>query len=124
MRDTFGPTVIEHMGFPDCARGVDQPGFRAVLGLAKRRDVYVKLSCAYRFSKTDFPHEDVAPFARAVIAAFGVERCLWGSDWPFLRPERGTSVARELDLLATWVESEAHREAILVDNPRRIFGFA
>ena len=124
VRDSFGPTIIEHFGFPDCTEGVDQPGFQAVLDLARRQDIHVKLSCAYRFSKQDFPHDDVLPFARMIVEAFGVGRCLWGSDWPFLLPERGTSVAREMELLERWVERPADRETILADNPRRLFGFA
>lgn len=124
VKQTFGPTIVEHVGFPDCTKGVDQPAFQAVLDLAERDDIYIKLCCAYRFSEQDFPHHDTTPFVREVVSAFGVDRCLWGSDWPFLGPTRDTSIAQELKLLEYGVEDPADRQKILVDNPKRILGFA
>ncbi|HEX9396537.1 MAG TPA: amidohydrolase family protein, partial [Burkholderiales bacterium] len=42
------PVVIDHMGLPDAAQGVEQPGFQAVLRLAKLKHIWVKLAGADR----------------------------------------------------------------------------
>ena len=44
-------------------------------------NAYVKVSAAYRSSKQAPAYGDVAPLARALIAA-NPERILWGTDWP------------------------------------------
>ena len=38
-----------------------------------------------RFSREGYPFADTRPYVRALIEAFTPERCMWGSDWPFLR---------------------------------------
>ena len=49
----------------------------------------VKLSGCVKVSREPYPHADLAPFIRALVSEFGPDRCVWASDWPFLRmPER------------------------------------
>lgn len=115
--------IIEHMGWPDLAQPLNQPGFTSMLALADLPNVAVKLSCAFRMSAGGPPYGDVIPFAKKVVEGFGIERCIWGSDWPFLGRETGVSVAQELEALSTWVPDASDRARILNDNPRRIFGF-
>ncbi len=114
--------VIDHMGGVRAADGVDAPGFQALLRLLGSGRAWVKL-CGYRISSAGPPFDDVAPFARALIAA-APERCLWGTDWPHpslseWMPEDGAL----LDLLGDWAPGEALRRRILVENPARLYGF-
>lgn len=124
LADSGARVIVDHMGEPDVAAGSAQPGFAAVLALGRGGRAYVKLSAPYRVSREGAPFADVVPFARACIDAFGVERCIWGSDWPFLNARKPTSYAEQLGWLAHAVPAPGERERILVDNPRRIFGFA
>lgn len=119
-----GVTVlIDHMGEPDPARGVDHPGFQAVLRLGREGGALVKLSAPYRVSARPFPHDDVAPFVAALLEAFGPERCVWGSDWPFLAAPAPVDYGRMLEWLGRWVPDAATRSLVLRDNPARLFGF-
>jgi predicted TIM-barrel fold metal-dependent hydrolase len=77
--------VIDHCGRPLVEHGVGQPAFQALLALGRTRDACVKLSGTYKFSKQPYPHEDTWPFIAALVEAFTLDRCVWGSDWPFLR---------------------------------------
>ncbi|MDW8314370.1 MAG: amidohydrolase family protein [Rhodovarius sp.] len=114
--------VIDHMGGVRTADGLDAPGFCALLRLLESGRAWVKL-CGYRISSLGPPFADVAPFARALLAA-APERCVWGTDWPHpslseWMPEDG----QLFDLLGQWAPSEAERRRVLVENPARLYGF-
>lgn len=117
------PVVIDHMGGVTAAEGgVEAPGFQALLRLLER-GAWAKL-CGYR-SSAGAPYRDVAEMARAMIAA-APERCVWGTDWPHpsrFRPEDVPDDGVLLDALGAWAPGEAQRQAILVDNPARLYGF-
>lgn len=115
--------VIDHLGHPDVADGIDQPGFRAVLALAQETDAVVKLSGAFRVSPQPAGFRDVDRFARAAIERFGVDRCIWGSDWPFINVGKQVGYAEQLAMLERWLPDGAQRAQVLAANPARLFGF-
>jgi L-fuconolactonase len=52
-----------------------------VLDLAKRKNLVIKVSGACTLSQKPYPFPDIwDPLAR-VFDAWGLERCLWGTDW-------------------------------------------
>ena len=114
------PVVIDHMGGFDVAAGVDEPGFRALLGLLEKGCVHVKL-CAYRnlLGTPDF--EAGRPFHRAMLEA-GPDRLVWGSDWPHLRVAPPPDAAALLQTFERWTGDEQAVRRILVDNPQRLYG--
>jgi predicted TIM-barrel fold metal-dependent hydrolase len=116
--------IIEHMGWPDLTQALDQAGFSSMLALADLPNVTVKLSCAFRLSAGGPPYDDVTPFAKKIVELFGIDRCIWGSDWPFLGPEQGLTVDQELAVLSKWVPDPRERAKVLTENPARIFGFS
>ncbi|HYL82291.1 MAG TPA: amidohydrolase family protein [Candidatus Acidoferrum sp.] len=114
--------LVDDFGDPDMARGLDQPGFQAVLRLGRDTDAAVKLSAAYRPSGRPFPHEDVEPFIAAAIGAYGVERCVWGSDWPFINTTQRVEYGSLLSLLPRWLPDPEDRRQVLWKTPARLFG--
>jgi predicted TIM-barrel fold metal-dependent hydrolase len=129
------PVVLDHFAGAEASLGVSQPGFDGVLKLVKAGKAYVKISAAYRTSTQvpDFP--DVAPFAKALIAA-NPQRILWASDWPHVDSvpvpgRKPTDVVPPLpiddghifNLLPSWAPDAAMRKTILVENPARLYGF-
>jgi predicted TIM-barrel fold metal-dependent hydrolase len=118
-----GLLVIDHAGRPDVARGSEQPGFKSLLKLAEREHVAVKLSGPFRFSRTGYPFSDTIPYMRKVFEAFGASRCVWGSDWPFLRASPRIDYGPTLSALESWIPDEKVRHQILWTTPARIFGF-
>ncbi len=115
--------VVDHLGRPDMARGLDAPGFRALLAGADSGRLAVKLSGFMRFSALPPPHADVDPYVAALLRAYGTHALVWGSDWPFLRSPRRVDYAPTMALLAHHVPRAADRRAILVTTPARLFRF-
>ena len=127
--------VIDHMGLPDAAVGIGQPGFRAVLRLLTRKHVWVKLAGADRITRASGRLSDAIPFIRALVAA-APERLVWGSDWPHIGfhsgrqvqgdavlPHRAIDAGELLDVLIEAVPDAEARRAILAGNPGRLYGF-
>src|SRR4051812_4695724 len=52
-----------------------------VLELAKRPNAVIKVSGACTLSHKPYPFPDIWDPIRHLIDAWGVERCLWGTDW-------------------------------------------
>ena len=124
LRESGIRIVVDHLGAPDTDRGVSQPGFQALLELGRAGNAAVKLSGAFRSSKQPWPHADLDPYVAALLEAFTPDRCVWGSDWPFVRFERRTDYGPQLLLLERWLPDEGARRKVLWDTPSRWFGFA
>jgi len=124
--------VFDHFAGAKAALGVNQPGFDLVLELVRSGKAYVKISGAYRASDAAPDYANVAPLARALIAA-NADRIIWGSDWPHPGPPAKSPTdintpfpvddGRLLNLVAEWAPDPATRRKILVDNPARLYGF-
>lgn len=77
------PVIIDHfcrIGADGQIRDVD---VKALCAMAKHPRVMVKMGAFYAFGAKKPPYADLVPMAKSVIAAFGVERCMWESDCPF-----------------------------------------
>jgi predicted TIM-barrel fold metal-dependent hydrolase len=129
------PIVIDHFGGAQASLGVRQPGFEALVNLVRAGAAYVKISGSYRSSNQPPDYPDVAPLAKALIAA-NPRRILWGTDWPHpdssqVAGRKATDVApllqiddgRVFNQLAVWAPDTALRKIILVENPARLYGF-
>ena len=127
--------VIDHMGLPDAAAGVAQPGFQTVLRLLRSGNIWVKLAGADRITRSTGNLRDAIPFIQALATA-APERLVWGSDWPnigfhsrrpvhddAILPYRDLDAGALLDVLIEAVPDSAIRRAILTDNPERLYGF-
>ncbi|WP_158746888.1 amidohydrolase [Acidisphaera sp. L21] len=53
----------------------------ALLALARYDNVTVKISGAGTLSHEPYPYPDIWTPIRRVLDAFGMERCMWGTDW-------------------------------------------
>jgi predicted TIM-barrel fold metal-dependent hydrolase len=122
LRSARVPLVFDHCGRPDAARGVTQPGFQALLEMGRDGHA-VKLSGPFRFSHAAAPYPDAEPYVAALIEAFTVERCVWGSDWPFLRLSARMDYGPVLACLTRWLPDERDRRQVLWETPARLFGF-
>ncbi len=129
------PLVFDHFAGAQAALGAEQPGFDAIVALVRSGKAYVKVSGSYRASSAAPDYAEVAPLARALVAA-NPDRIVWGSDWPHpdSNPREGRKSTdpapaqpiddgRVLNLLAEWVPDATTRHRILVDNPARLYGF-
>lgn len=115
--------VIDHMGRPHPDATPSAPAFQALLRLLRDGKGWSKLSAPYRTSREPPPYQDMRPFADALVRT-APDRLVWGTDWPHVMVEG--SMPNDGDLangLADWVSDAEIRHRILVDNPRRLYGF-
>jgi len=115
--------VVDHMGRPDLAQGVDHPDFRRFVDLmAANPRIWSKVTCPERLSISGPPtYDDFVPFGRALVKAFP-DRVLWGTDWP--HPNMTTHMPDDGDLvnmIPRIAETPDERQALLVDNPMRLY---
>ena len=116
--------VFDHCGRPTIDEGLDQPGFRALLELGRAKRAYVKLSGFVKFSREPAPHEDVWPYITALVEAFTLDRCVWASDWPYLRAPVRVDYGVLLHLARTLFPDAAERRKLMWDTPCTLLGFA
>jgi len=112
--------VIDHFGHPDPQKGVDCPGFQAVLRSVERGRTWVKLSAGFRltWAAPGQKHREPASIALARAAAqcllqnAGTERLVWGSDCPFVGHEASVSYADTLEELSGWFPDAGTRRKL------------
>jgi 2-pyrone-4,6-dicarboxylate lactonase len=114
--------VVDHMGRPDVAKGVDHPDFqRFVRLLADHDNIWSKVTCPERLTVQGPPYDDVVPFMRTLVERFP-DRVLWGTDWPhpnmtWIVPDDGELV----DMIPRMATTPAAQRALLIDNPNRLY---
>ncbi len=113
--------AIDHMGHPDSAAGVDDPRFRQLLALARRENVFVKLSGFYHFSREGFPFAECWPLVRAVYEHFGPHRLMWGSDFPHVTVTCGYAQSLQVLDRALSGRPAADRDAVMGGNALKLY---
>ena len=115
--------LVDHFGVRDITVGTGHAGFQAVLALGREGNTTVKLSSLFRVSRMPAGFDDLDAFVDELLRAFGVDGCIWGSDWPFINVPTRPSYADVLAPLSRWLPDPGDRARILARNPRRLFGF-
>ncbi|CCD95509.1 conserved hypothetical protein [Bradyrhizobium sp. ORS 375] len=115
--------VFDHCGRPVVEHGLQRPSFQALLALGRERDAVVKLSGYYKFARQPWPYADAWPFIAALVDAFTLDRCVWGSDWPFLRAPERLDYGPLLAGIAEIFPDPDDQHRLLWRTPRRLLGF-
>lgn len=114
--------LIDHLGRPDPAEGVDAPPFQGFLELAEQPNVLAKTPNSSFFSRVGHPYSDLIPFYERALAAFGAGRLLWASDWPLcVREDPFAAAVEPLETVLGGDES-ADAALILRENFERLMG--
>ncbi|NIJ37399.1 2-pyrone-4,6-dicarboxylate lactonase [Sphingopyxis panaciterrae] len=116
--------VVDHMGRPDVTKSLGDPDFARFLRLMERGNIWAKVTCPERLSRSGPPgYDDFVPFAREVVGRFP-DRVLWGTDWPHPNmamvghmPDDGWLV----DMIPRIATTAELQRKLLVDNPMRLY---
>lgn len=119
--------VIDHMGRPDVSKGVASSDFMHFVDfLDNNENIWTKVSCPERLSITgtsygSLAYDDVVPFSKLLVDNF-TDRTLWGTDWPHPNmkshmPDDGQLV----DMIPKIAPEQKQRQALLIDNPQRLY---
>lgn len=116
--------VLDHLGLrqpfepppPDDPFG-DLP---KVLSLAAYDNVAIKITGACTLSHEPYPYQDIWESLKRIFDAFGIDRCLWGTDWTravnLLTYAEGVDAFRYSDGL-----SSSDRDSLMGANLARIY---
>ena len=116
--------VIDHLGLlqpykppvPDDV-WADLP---KLLALAQYPNVRVKVSGVCTMSRQPFPYDDIWEPVLRIIDAFGLDRCMWGTDWTrtigMLTYEQGVAPFRETTRL-----SESDKAALMGGTLMKVY---
>lgn len=115
--------LFDHCGRPNVDKGIEQPAFQALLALGRSGRGMVKLSGYAKFSRQPPLYADAEKYVRALIDAFTIDHCVWGSDWPFIRATERIDYGVLLTVAERLFPEPAGRRKIFWDNPVRAFGF-
>ncbi len=118
--------VIDHVGlqqpFEPPAPAEPFADLPAVLALAAQKNVVIKITGACTLSHQPFPSKDIwDPLAR-IFDAYGLDRCLWGTDWTravgLLSYEQGVQAFRVTDRL-----SDSDRATLMGGTLQRVYNW-
>ncbi|MCD2514058.1 amidohydrolase family protein [Comamonas endophytica] len=116
------PVVIDHMGRVDARLGAAHEDFQALQGLlARNPQFYVKVSGVDRIDSVP-PYIHGKPLARQLVERFP-QQCLWGTDWPHPNHTHIPDDGQLVDALAEIAPTPQLLQALLVDNPQRLYQF-
>lgn len=119
--------VIDHVGLqqPFQPPAPPQPfaDLPKVLALAARPNVAIKITGACTLSHAAFPYPDIWEPLGRIFDAFGLERCLWGTDWTravgLLTYAQGVDAFRVTERL-----SDSDRATLMGGTLQRIYNWA
>jgi predicted TIM-barrel fold metal-dependent hydrolase len=119
--------IIDHLGLqqpfsppPPAEPWADVP---KVLTLAEVPNIAIKISGAGTLSHQPFPYPDIWEPVGRILDAFGLDRCMWGTDWTravaLLTYEQGVEAFRVTDRL-----SDSDRETLMGGTLSRIYNWS
>lgn len=119
--------VIDHLGLHQPFEPPAPPDPFAdlpkLLALAPHDNVVVKISGACTLSHEPFPYPDIWDPLGRIFDAFGIGRCMWGTDWTravnLLTYEQGVEAFRATDRL-----SDAERAELMGGSLARIYNWS
>jgi len=113
--------VLDHLGGPPAGSGQDDmngPWAAAIRSLAALPNVTCKLSGVHT---SPARAADLRPYYEVVLAAFGPDRLMFGSDWPVSSLTATYGQVCDLYRELTAQLSTAEREAIFDRTARRVY---
>lgn len=119
--------VIDHLGIeqPFVPPAAPEPfaDLPNVLALAELDNVTIKISGAGTLSHQPFPYSDLWEPLGKIFNAFGLDRCMWGTDWTraveLLNYEQGVEAFRVTDTL-----SDSERSILMGGSLQKIYKWA
>lgn len=113
--------VIDHAAKPPIRDDIPEAWFRDMTALATQPGVNCKLSGLITEAAPDWKPGDLTPVIQHLLATFGPDRLIWGSDWPVLRLAGSYAQWFETASEALATLSGAERSSVFGGNARRIY---
>jgi len=116
------PVVVDHCMYPKGRDGLNGATLQRMLELARYPNLHAKLTWLVESSDLPYPFEDTHALLRAVIDAYGPERCIWGSDFPLELWTPKATYQQHLEVFTQQLGLSASAlETILWRTPGRLY---
>jgi L-fuconolactonase len=115
--------VLDHIAKPRIKERIISPWRENISDLARRKNVYCKLSgMVTEADWKNWKEDDLWPYFEVVLEAFGPGRLMWGSDWPVVLV--ASTYARWIDVSLKMISalSIPEQEAILGSTAIQAYG--
>ena len=115
--------VIDHIAKPNIAQGQIEPWLEGMRALAQIPTMHVKLSgMITEAAVPGWKSADLAPYLKHVLALFGPQRAMFGSDWPVC-----LLAGSWKEVLAAFTQAvgpipQAERNELVGDTAARFYG--
>jgi len=117
------PVVIDHGAKPAIRIGLFQPWGGQLRYLARTTNWCCKLSgLVTEANHLQWDLDDIRPYVDHLIACFGPERLIWGSDWPVVNLAGGYAAWRATTDTLLGGLSAAEKAAVMGGNAMRFYG--
>lgn len=118
------PVVIDHFARIGADGMIRESDLRNLCGLAKHRQVSVKVSAFYALGKKAPPYDDLLPTIRRLVETFGPQRLMWASDCPY-QIQNGHSLQASFQLIRDRADflTPADREWLLRRTAESVYFF-
>ncbi|WP_407427207.1 amidohydrolase family protein [Arcticibacter sp.] len=115
--------VLDHIAKPDIRNQAINDWIPGIKALAKNANVYCKVSgMVTEANWTSWKNEDFYPYLDVIFESFGIERLMFGSDWPVCNVAGGYSAATEIVEGYLSQFSEEQRALFWGGNAARFYG--
>lgn len=113
--------ILDHIGHPNVATGVQSELIQSLLDLARHPRIHIKISGYNYYSQQPYPYVDCHELVEALYDRFGAARLIWGSDFPHVLLKAGYGRTLKLPERALTFLSHSDREQIMGGNASRLY---
>jgi L-fuconolactonase len=113
--------VLDHAGKPDIAGGSFESWAGQIERLARTTPVHCKLSGLLTQASSNAGAAALERFVAHIFDCFGVERVMWGSDWPVVTARAAYRGWLEMALALVKRHAPGQEEAVFAKNAMRFY---
>ena len=115
--------ILDHVAKPRIRQKVMSPWAEQIRELARRENVYCKLSgMVTEADWSRWSEDDLRPYFDIVLNAFGPMRLMFGSDWPVLLV--ACDYRRWMDVVRSWIHELSAAEQMAITSGTARFAYS
>lgn len=116
------PIVVDHGAKPEIRNDRFEDWAPAMREIARDERVYCKLSGLVTEANSDWKLDDLRRYIDHLLACFGPQRLMWGSDWPVVNLAGGYDRWMEASVASLSALGAAEQAAIFGGTAARFYG--
>ncbi|HSS98052.1 MAG TPA: amidohydrolase family protein [Terriglobales bacterium] len=114
--------IVDHIAKPKIKDRILSPWDRNIAELAKRENVYCKISgMVTEANWKNWGEEDLSPYFDKVLTAFGPQRLMIGSDWPVILV--ASEYSHWISILRRWIDSLSSAEELYISSKTAVTAY-